>query len=91
MIHTMSNGAGPGSLVAMLAGERNIPEPIVVPMTTATALHKPSRRGSVEGGSFFGDSRMRQNGRVRVDWREDEREVSTSSTRALHPSPFVQL
>jgi hypothetical protein len=27
-----------------------MPDPIVVPMTTETALHNPSRRGSDEGG-----------------------------------------
>jgi hypothetical protein len=32
----------------MPAGERKIPEPIVEPTRTATALHIPSRRGSEE-------------------------------------------
>jgi hypothetical protein len=35
-------------LSAMLAGDRKIPEPIVEPTRTATALHRPSRRGSEE-------------------------------------------
>src|SRR5687768_4224691 len=41
-------GSGPGSLSAIPAGERKMPEPIVEPTRTATALHKPSRRGSAE-------------------------------------------
>jgi hypothetical protein len=32
----------------MLAGDRKIPEPIVEPTRTATALHNPRRRGSDE-------------------------------------------
>jgi hypothetical protein len=32
----------------MPAGERKIPEPIVEPTRTATALHSPSRRGRDE-------------------------------------------
>src|SRR2546423_12643816 len=43
-----SSGAGPGSLSAILAGDRKIPEPIVEPTRTATALHNPRRRGSDE-------------------------------------------
>src|SRR3954471_22544777 len=57
---TVSRGSGPGKRVAILAGDRKMPEPIVVPMTTATALHKPRRRGSADGGSVAAvvESRM---------------------------------
>src|SRR5215831_10681852 len=48
-IHTLKSGNGPGSRFAMPAGVRKIPEPIVMPMTTATALQRPSCRGSVPG------------------------------------------
>jgi hypothetical protein len=37
-----------GSLFAMPAGDRKIPEPIVEPTRTATALQRPRRRGSDE-------------------------------------------
>jgi len=36
-------------LSAMPAGDRKIPEPMVEPMSTATALKRPRRRGSREG------------------------------------------
>src|SRR6476469_8074234 len=42
------SGSGPGSLSAMPAGERKIPEPMVEPTRTAMALHIPSRRGSAD-------------------------------------------
>jgi hypothetical protein len=45
-IQTANSGTGPGSLFVTLAGVRKIPEPMVMPMTTAIALHKPRRRGS---------------------------------------------
>lgn len=35
----------------MPAGDRKIPDPIVEPMSTATALNSPRRRGSRESGS----------------------------------------
>ena len=41
--HDMS-GSGPGKLVGDPAGERKIPEPMVEPMSTATALQSPSCR-----------------------------------------------
>src|SRR6476469_8580260 len=44
--HTDISGSGPGSLAAMPAGERKIPEPIVDPTSTATALQRPSCRVS---------------------------------------------
>src|SRR5579863_1796482 len=44
--HTASMGPGPGNRVAIPAGERKIPDPIVEPTSTATALHRPSRRTS---------------------------------------------
>ena len=64
--HTESRGSGPGSRSVMLAGERKIPEPIVVPMTTATALHSPNRRGSADGGSTVVESGMSQYARART-------------------------
>ena len=57
--------------MARLAGDRKIPEPIVVPITTATALHKPSRRGSEEGGSGGAEEDMRQNGRPGAQFAEE--------------------
>ena len=64
--HTESSGTGPGSRSVMLAGERKMPEPIVVPMTTATALQSPNRRGSADGGSTVVESRMSQYARARA-------------------------
>ena len=46
----MSIGTGPGSLSAMPAGDRKIPEPTVEPMTTAMALQRPMRRSRPEVG-----------------------------------------
>ena len=43
---TAIRGNGPGSLSAIPAGDRKIPEPIVVPTRTAMALHSPKRRGN---------------------------------------------
>ena len=63
-IHTESNGNGPGNRFVILAGDRKIPEPMVVPMTTAMALQRPSRRGSAEGGSTVVGSRMTQYARA---------------------------
>jgi len=40
--HTAINGSGPGNLSVTPAGDRKMPEPIVEPMSTATALHRPS-------------------------------------------------
>jgi hypothetical protein len=45
-IQTMNTAAGPGRRFVTLAGVRKIPEPIVMPMTTAMQLHSPSLRGS---------------------------------------------
>src|SRR5262252_4371416 len=45
--HTPNKGRGPGSRFAIPAGVRKMPEPMVMPMTTATALQRPSCRGSV--------------------------------------------
>ena len=42
---TAISGRGPGSLSAMPAGDRKMPEPIVVPTRTAIALQSPKRRG----------------------------------------------
>src|SRR2546426_3058438 len=39
-------GRGWGTRAAMIAGVRKMPLPIVEPTSTATALHRPSRRGS---------------------------------------------
>jgi hypothetical protein len=53
--HTAIIGSGPGSLSAIPAGDRKIPDPIVDPITTAVALHTPSLRWSSFrcGGSAF--------------------------------------
>src|SRR5690348_11379625 len=51
---TVSIGAGPGSFAAIPAGERKIPEPIVDPTRTATAVQRPILRGrAVRGGGAF--------------------------------------
>src|SRR5688572_575111 len=42
VIHTANTAAGPGSLSATPAGVRKMPDPIVDPMTMATADHRPS-------------------------------------------------
>src|ERR1700689_2966513 len=41
---TASMGPGPGNRAAMPAGDRKIPDPMVDPTSTATALQSPSRR-----------------------------------------------
>ena len=56
-IQTPNSGSGPGSRRAIPAGVRKMPEPIVMPMTTAIALHSPSRRGSSAAGGLL-DSLM---------------------------------
>src|ERR1700723_946477 len=43
---TASMGPGPGNRAAMPAGDRKIPEPMVDPTSTATALQRPRRRTS---------------------------------------------
>jgi len=45
-IHTPNIGSGAGTRSAMIAGVRKMPPPMVEPTSTATALHRPSRRGS---------------------------------------------
>ena len=52
---TESIGMGPGSLSAMPAGERKMPEPMVEPITTAMAVHSPMRRWSVGSTVNTGD------------------------------------
>src|SRR6266536_2398078 len=44
--HTPNIGSGAGTRSAMIAGVRKMPPPMVEPTSTATALHRPSRRGS---------------------------------------------
>src|SRR5678816_1759466 len=54
--HTAMSGSGPGSLSVTPAGERKIPEPIVDPTSTATALQRPSWRVRVLGaGAVMGE------------------------------------
>jgi hypothetical protein len=48
------SGSGPGTRSAIPAGDLKIPDPIADPTTTAIALHKPSRRGRLEGGDVMG-------------------------------------
>src|SRR2546423_11114126 len=43
--HTTSMSTGSGTRPAITAGVRKIPPPMVEPTSTATALHRPSRRG----------------------------------------------
>src|ERR1043166_5639874 len=50
-IQMEKTGSGPGRRFATLAGVRKIPDPIVVPMTTATALQRPRERGRVSRDS----------------------------------------
>ena len=42
---TASMAPGPGSLLAIPAGDRNIPDPMVMPTTTVIAPNRPRRRG----------------------------------------------
>src|SRR5215207_6848899 len=49
--HTASMAPGPGNLFAMPAGDRKIPDPMVIPTTIETALHSPRRLGSPLDGS----------------------------------------
>ena len=86
--HTASIGRGPGSLSAMPAGERKIPEPIVEPMTTATALQKPMRRARTGAsraeepsgirrcyvGTFSARARPRRRGNPRASRRRTARQ-----------------
>ena len=57
-----SSGSGPGMRSAMPAGDRKIPDPIVDPMTTAVALHRPMRRGrpAEVGGVVMGAHMVRR-------------------------------
>src|SRR5689334_20943364 len=55
-IHTPNTASGPGSRFVTPAGVRKIPLPIVMPTTTAIALHRPSRRGSTGGDVDPGDT-----------------------------------
>ena len=59
-IQTAMSGSGPGSLSAMPAGDRKIPEPIVEPMSTATALQRPSWRWSDARGIGAAEVAMRE-------------------------------
>ncbi len=45
--HTPSIHTGSGTRVAMLAGVRKMPPPMVMPMTRPIELHRPSLRTSV--------------------------------------------
>src|SRR5207244_1240902 len=49
---TPINASGCGTWPAIDAGDRKIPDPIVVPMTTAIALQSPRLRGSVRSSLF---------------------------------------
>ncbi len=44
--HNASMSVGSGTFCAMPAGDRKIPEPMVIPTTSATELQRPSVRGS---------------------------------------------
>ena len=45
--HSAIISVGLGTFCAIPAGERKIPEPIVMPMTSATELQRPRVRGSL--------------------------------------------
>src|SRR5262245_13027411 len=47
MIQSSSISRGSGTFWAIPAGERKMPEPIVIPTTSATELHSPRVRGSL--------------------------------------------
>jgi hypothetical protein len=79
-IHTPNKGKGPGSFLAIPAGVRKIPDPIVMPMTTATALHRPSRRGSASAGVL--DSL--------IDWAEVRRGTLDSKSNIPRGARIVQ-
>jgi hypothetical protein len=49
MSQTASKGSGPGSFVAIPAGDLKIPDPIVDPTRIATAVQRPILRGSPSG------------------------------------------
>src|SRR6185503_13518510 len=55
---TASIAPGPGKRFAMPAGERKIPDPIVIPMTMVTALQRPRRLGSASTGALEADMRL---------------------------------
>src|SRR5438477_281180 len=44
-VQTPNIGSGAGTRCAMIAGVRKMPPPMVEPTRTATALHRPRRRG----------------------------------------------
>lgn len=48
-IHTAIKALGDGNRFAIAAGERNIPDPMVVPTTTTRASRSPIRRGNESG------------------------------------------
>src|SRR5574338_1453069 len=56
--HTSSIGPGPGSRPAIPAGDRKIPDPIVMPTTIITALRSPRRRGSPSFAVGVADMRL---------------------------------
>src|SRR5215831_17152758 len=63
-IQTPKRGSGPGRRFVTLAGVRKMPDPIVMPMTTAMALHSPRRRGSSAVGAEAGASEAADRGRA---------------------------
>ena len=55
-IQTVNTAAGPGRRFVTPAGVRKIPEPMVMPMTTAMQLQRPSFRGSSSDSGISLDS-----------------------------------
>ena len=49
-----ASASGSGTFCAMPAGDRKMPEPIVMPMTSATELQRPSVRGKRSVGRGHG-------------------------------------
>src|SRR5688572_26193801 len=78
--HTDMSGSGPGSLSVMPAGERKIPEPIVDPTRTATALQSPSWRVR-EGAGAPVDAGGLGGADIREGWSWGECHASPASSR----------
>ena len=53
MTQSASTSVGLGTFWAMPAGERKMPEPIVMPMTSATELQRPRVRGRRPVGALM--------------------------------------
>src|SRR5215211_7327287 len=90
--HTDMSGSGPGSLSAMPAGERKIPEPIVEPTSTATALQRPSWRVRDGAGASAGAGIL-AGADIREGWAPDNCPASTRYDRRskYFGGPYTRL